>query len=59
MAEHNGNPVVAIAAVIGGISLTIVIVLAILAKDQLSLAPWMVAALAAMGIGLGFFASKP
>jgi hypothetical protein len=58
MAEQKGNPVVSIASVIGGISLCIVAVIAIFAKDQLSVAPWIVAALAIMGIGLGFFASK-
>ena len=52
------NPVVGIAAVIGGISLCIVLVIAIFAKDQLSVAAWIVAALAVMGIVLGFFASK-
>ncbi len=58
MAEQKGNPVVGIASVIGGISLCIVAVIAIFAKDQLSIAPWIVAALAIMGIDLGFFASK-
>jgi hypothetical protein len=58
MAEQKGNPVVGIAGVIGGISLCIVAVIAIFAKDQLSVAAWIVAALAAMGIGLGIFASK-
>ena len=58
MAEQKGNPVVGIASVIGGISLCIVAVIAIFAKDQLSVAPWIVAALAIMGIGLGFFALK-
>ena len=58
MAYQKGNPVVGIASVIGGISLCIVAVIAIFAKDQLSVAPWIVAALAIMGIVLGFFASK-
>jgi hypothetical protein len=58
MSEQKRNPVVGIASVIGGISLCIVVVIAIFAKDQLSVAPWIVAALAIMGIGLGFFASK-
>jgi len=58
MAEQKGNPVVGIASVIGGISLCIVAVIAIFAKDQLSVAPWIVAALSIMGIVLGFFASK-
>jgi Zn-dependent protease len=58
MAEQKGNPIVSIASVIGGISVAIVAVIAVLAKDQLSVAPWIVAALAIMGIVLGFFASK-
>ena len=58
MAEQKGNPVVGIVSVIGGISLCIVGVIAIFAKDQLSVAAWIVAALAVMGIALGFFASK-
>jgi len=58
MANQKGNPVVGIASVIGGISLCIVVVIVIFAKDQLSVAAWIVAVLAIMGIGLGFFASK-
>lgn len=58
MAEQKGNPFVGIAGVIGGISIVIVVVIAVLAKDQLSVAAWIVAALAIMGMGLGFFASK-
>jgi len=58
MAERKGNPVVGIASVIGGISLCIVIMVAIFAKDQLAVAAWIVAALAIMGLGLGFFASR-
>jgi len=58
MAVDKRNPVVGIASVIGGISLCIVLVISIFAKDQLSVAAWIVAALAVMGIVLGFFASK-
>ena len=58
MAKQKSNPVVGIASVIGGISLCIVAVVAVLAKDQLVIAAWIVGALAVMGIGLGFFASK-
>ena len=58
MANQKGNPVVGIASVIGGISLCIVIIVAIFAKDQLAVAAWIVAALAIMGLGLGFFASR-
>ena len=58
MAERKDNPVVGIASVIGGISLCIVVMVAIFAKDQLAVAAWIVAALAIMGLGLGFFASR-
>ncbi len=58
MADQKGNPVVGITSVIGGISLCIVVVIVIFAKDQLSVAAWIVAVLTIMGIGLGFFASK-
>jgi hypothetical protein len=58
MAEQKGNPVVGIAGVIGGISLCIVVVILVFAKDQLSIAPWIIGALAIMGMALGFFASK-
>ncbi len=58
MAGQKGNPVVGIASVIGGISLCIVAVIAILAKEELWVVPWVAAALAIMGIVLGSFASK-
>jgi uncharacterized membrane-anchored protein len=58
MTEQKKNPLVGIAAVIGGISLCIVAVIAIFAKAQLKVAVWIVAALAIMGIGLGFFVSR-
>ena len=58
MSEQKKNPLVGIAAVIGGISLCIVAVVAIFAKAQLMVAVWVVAALAVMGIGLGFFAAR-
>lgn len=58
MAEQKRNPFVGIAGVIGGISVAIVAVMAILAKDQFWAVPWVVGALALMGMVLGFFASK-
>ena len=58
MDKWKGNPFVGIASVVGAISLCIVVIIAVLAKDQLSVAVWIVAALAIMGICLGFFASK-
>ena len=59
MADNQKHPSVAIAAIIGGVSLAIVVIIAILARDQLSIAAWIVAALAFMGMGLGYFASYP
>jgi len=58
MAEQKSNPAVAIAGVIGGISLSIVVVILVFSREQLPVAAWIVGALAVMGIGLGFFASK-
>ena len=52
------DPFVSIAGVIGGISVAIVAIIVVFTKDQLSVAAWIVAALAVMGIVLGFFASK-
>lgn len=59
MEEKQKHPSVAIAAIIGGVSLAIVVIIAVLARDQLSIAAWIVAALAVMGIGLGYFAARP
>ena len=59
MADNQKHPSVAIAAIISGVSLVIVVIIAILARDQLSIAAWIVAALAVMGIGLGYFAAGP
>ncbi len=47
--DRQQNPAVAIVAVVGGISLTIVIIFAIFAQSQLQIAAWMVGALALMG----------
>ena len=58
MAERRSNPFVGIAGVIGGISVAMVAIIAILARDQLWIAPWIVLALAIMGMAPGFFASK-
>lgn len=58
MADQKSNPVVGIAGVIGGISLCIVVVILVFARDQLSVAAWIVGTLALMGVGLGFFASR-
>jgi len=56
--EDKGNPFVAIAGIVGGISVAIVAVIALFAKDQLMLAPWVVGVLALMGAILGAMARK-
>lgn len=58
MPEQKSNPAVAIAGVIGGISLSIVAVILVFSREQLAIAAWIVGALAVMGIGLGFFATR-
>ena len=58
MAQPNTHPAVSIAAVIGGIPLSIVVVIAIFASDQPLLAAWIVAALAVMGLNPGIFVTK-
>jgi len=52
------HPAVKIASVIGGIIFVIVLMLAIFAKEQLSVVGWIVIPLAIMGIALAGFASK-
>jgi crotonobetainyl-CoA:carnitine CoA-transferase CaiB-like acyl-CoA transferase len=58
MSEKKGDPFVAIAGIIGGISLAIVVLIAVLARDQLMVATWVVAVLALMGVFLGAMAAK-
>ena len=55
---YQTNPLVGIAGTIGGISIAIVTILAIFAKDQLYVAAWVVGALAIMGAVLGLVAHK-
>ena len=52
------HPAVKIASVIGGIVFVIVLMLAILAKEHLSIVGWIVIPLAIMGMVLGGIASK-
>jgi len=52
------HPAVKIASVIGGIVLVIVLMVAILAREYLPLIGWVVIPLAAMGVALGWIASK-
>lgn len=52
------NPFVAIAGTIGGISIGIVAITAIYANQHFAVVPWLIGALAVMGIFLGFMAGK-
>ena len=52
------HPAVKIASIVGGIIFVIVLMLAILAREQLSMAGWVVIPLAIMGIALGSIASR-
>ena len=52
------NPYMGIAGSIGGISVGIVALVAIFASDHMAAAAWIVGSLAAMGVALGYFASK-
>jgi hypothetical protein len=59
MSEHKSeHPAVKIASVVGGIIFVTVLMLAILAKEQLAIVGWIVIPLAIMGIALAGFASK-
>lgn len=58
MAEECKNPFVGIAGAVGGISIAIVAIFAIFAPEQLKYSPYVVGALALMGIFMGFFALR-
>jgi len=58
MGEDKAGPYVGIAGTIAGISMIIVVMLAVLAKEHLMVAAYVVGALAVLGIFLGFAASK-
>jgi len=51
--RKNGHPAVRIASVIGGIAFVTVLMSAILAKEYLSVAGWIVVSLVVMGIAFG------
>ena len=53
MSEDRHSPFIGIASTVGGISVAIIAILAVLAKDQLFVGAWVVAALAVMGMYLG------
>lgn len=48
---------IAIAAIIGGISLSSIVLVGIFAPTSMSIVPWIVGALSGLGIALGYFAS--
>ena len=49
---------VGITALIGGVSLGVVAIIAIFSPENLSVAPWIVGGLSIMGIALGYFSSN-
>jgi hypothetical protein len=56
--NSGGNPFVAIAGSIGGLSVGVVALIAIFSSENLVVAAWVVGALAAMGAVLGSMALK-
>ncbi len=56
MQNDKNNPFVGIAGIVGGFSVGVVAVIAILASNQLMAAVWVVGILALMGISLGIMA---
>ena len=59
MSEHNSkHPAVKIASIVGGIIFVTVLMLAILAKEQLAIVGWIVIPLVIMGIALAKIASN-
>ena len=49
---------IGITAIVGGISLGAIAVIAIFSPENLSVAPWIVGGLSMMGIALGYFSLK-
>jgi hypothetical protein len=49
---------VGIAAIIGGVSVAMVALVAIFSPQNISVAPWIVGGLSIMGIALGYFSSN-
>ena len=47
-----------ITAIVGGVSLAAVALIAIFSPDNISVAPWIVGGLSIMGIALGYFSSN-
>ena len=44
------SPAVAVVGIVGGISIAIVVIFAVFARNQMAIAAWMVSALALMGV---------
>ncbi|MBT8043159.1 MAG: hypothetical protein KJN98_08320 [Pontiella sp.] len=56
--KKDGNPIVGIAVIIGGISIGIVAIIAIFSSENLKVAVWIIGFLSIMGIALGSMALK-
>lgn len=52
------SALIGIAAIIGGVSLVTVTLIAIPSPDNLAIAPWIVGILSVLGVALGYFAPK-
>lgn len=48
--DRHQSPAVAVVGIVGGISLAIVAIFAIFARDQMAVAAWMVSVLVLMGV---------
>jgi hypothetical protein len=50
--------IIALAAIVGGICLSSIVLVGIFSPQNMMILPWVVGALCALGIALGFFASR-
>ena len=48
--DRQQSPAVAVVGIVGGISVAIVVIFAIFARNQMAIAAWMVSALSLMGV---------
>ena len=48
--DKQQSPAVAVVGIVGGISLSVVVIFAILARSQMAIAGWIVSVLALMGV---------
>ena len=48
--DRQQSPAVAVVGIVGGISVAIVVIFAIFARNQMAIAAWMVSALVLMGV---------